>query len=92
MSANSGTSCSIKCLKLLFFFSLEALICDNDLSLIPSIPYQDCMVDEDGKFTELAGTDLQGKLVMVEGNDTGERVEANCCIQEHKRSGVPEQG
>ncbi|KAL2099029.1 hypothetical protein ACEWY4_005509 [Coilia grayii] len=30
----------------------------------------DCMVDEEGRFTELAGAELQGKLVMAEGNDT----------------------
>ncbi|XP_048084422.1 LOW QUALITY PROTEIN: isoleucine--tRNA ligase, mitochondrial [Alosa alosa] len=30
----------------------------------------ECMVDEDGRFTELAGAELQGKQVMVEGNDT----------------------
>ncbi|XP_031435618.1 isoleucine--tRNA ligase, mitochondrial isoform X3 [Clupea harengus] len=30
----------------------------------------DCMVDEEGMFTELAGPELQGKLVMAEGNDT----------------------
>src|SRR4029434_115430 len=30
------------------------------------------MVDEEGMFTELAGPELQGKLVMAEGNDTGE--------------------
>ncbi|XP_063039866.1 isoleucine--tRNA ligase, mitochondrial isoform X2 [Engraulis encrasicolus] len=30
----------------------------------------DCMVDEEGRYTELAGAELQGKLVMAEGNDT----------------------
>lgn len=29
------------------------------------------MVDEDGKFTELAGSDLQSLSVMREGTDKG---------------------
>jgi len=31
------------------------------------------MVDEEGRFTELAGAELQNKSVMTEGNATGER-------------------
>ncbi|XP_010877417.2 isoleucine--tRNA ligase, mitochondrial [Esox lucius] len=30
----------------------------------------ECLVDEDGQFTELAGPELQGQRVMAEGNDT----------------------
>ncbi len=30
-------------------------------------------MDEEGRFTELAGPELQNKSVMTEGNATGER-------------------
>lgn len=32
---------------------------------------KECMVDEDGKFTELAGPELQNLAVMTEGTDKG---------------------
>ena len=32
---------------------------------------KECMVDEDGKFTELAGPELQNLSVMTEGTDKG---------------------
>lgn len=32
---------------------------------------KECMVDEDGRFTELAGAKLQNLSVMTEGTDTG---------------------
>lgn len=32
---------------------------------------KECMVDEDGKFTELAGPELQNLAVMSEGTDKG---------------------
>lgn len=34
---------------------------------------KECMVDEDGRFTELAGPKLQNLSVMTEGTDTGRR-------------------
>lgn len=37
------------------------------LSLVP----QECLVDEDGRFTELAGAELQGLAVMSHGTDRG---------------------
>lgn len=32
---------------------------------------KECMVDEDAKFTELAGPELQNLAVMTEGTDKG---------------------
>lgn len=32
---------------------------------------KECMVDEDGTFSELAGPELQKLSVMTEGNDKG---------------------
>lgn len=32
---------------------------------------KECMVDEDGRFTELAGPELQSLSVMTEGTDKG---------------------
>lgn len=32
---------------------------------------QECMVDEDGNFTELAGPELQNLSVMTEGTEKG---------------------
>lgn len=36
-----------------------------------SLLLKDCLVDEDGRFTTMAGPQLQGLPVMTEGTDTG---------------------
>lgn len=38
---------------------------------------KECMVDEDGKFTELAGPELQNLAVMTEGTDKGKHLHAS---------------
>lgn len=38
-----------------------------DVFLLP----KECLVDEDGRFTELAGPELQNLSVMREGTDKG---------------------
>lgn len=41
---------------------------------------KECLVDEDGRFTELAGPELQGLSVMTEGTDKGTLMEKNTSI------------
>lgn len=47
-----------------------ATVCDKTFVHIILLP-KECMVDEDGKFNELAGAELQKLSVMTEGNDKG---------------------
>ena len=36
-----------------------------------STTVQDCLVDEEGRYMEGVGEDLQGKAVLTEGNELG---------------------
>uniref|UniRef100_A0A4W5MMD1 Isoleucyl-tRNA synthetase 2, mitochondrial n=1 Tax=Hucho hucho TaxID=62062 RepID=A0A4W5MMD1_9TELE len=42
----------------------------EDYSVVSQFKLTECMVDEEGRFNELAGPELQNQSVMGEGNDT----------------------
>lgn len=48
-------------------------------SVVENNPLQDCLVDEDGVFTDVAGPELQNKAVLEEGTDVGESCVCCCC-------------
>lgn len=58
------------CLLFLNIFIKEDIKSDHDVSVC-FLLIKECVVDEDGRFTELAGPELQHLSVMREGTDKG---------------------
>lgn len=55
-----------------FFFYLNLLnSVREERKMVVFLSPKECMVDEDAKFTELAGPELQNLAVMTEGTDKG---------------------